>query len=54
MRRLLLPVLILAVVLGCAGAAQAHQSGTTLNLVAYSTPKPVMRQNSESIWSLSA
>ena len=44
MRRLLLPVLILAVVLGCAGAAQAHQSGTTLNLVAYSTPKPVMQK----------
>jgi sulfate/thiosulfate transport system substrate-binding protein len=44
MRRLLLPVLILAVVLGCAGAAQAHQSSTTLNLVAYSTPKPVMQK----------
>ena len=44
MRRLLLPVLVLAVVLGCAGAAQAHQSSTTLNLVAYSTPKPVMQK----------
>jgi sulfate/thiosulfate transport system substrate-binding protein len=44
MRRLLLPALILAVVLGCAGAAQARQTGTTLNLVAYSTPKPIMQK----------
>ena len=44
MRRLLLPALILAVVLGCAGAAQARQAGTTLNLVAFSTPKPVVQK----------
>jgi sulfate/thiosulfate transport system substrate-binding protein len=43
MRRLLLFALILPVVFGCAsGAAQARQTGTTLNLVAYSTPKAVM------------
>jgi sulfate/thiosulfate transport system substrate-binding protein len=42
MRRLLLFGLILPVVFGCAGAAQARQTGTTVNLVAYSTPKPVM------------
>jgi sulfate/thiosulfate transport system substrate-binding protein len=42
MRRLLLFALILPVVFGCASAAQARQAGTTLNLVAYSTPKPVM------------
>jgi sulfate transport system substrate-binding protein len=43
MRRLLLPALIVPVVFGCAsGAAQARQAGTTLNLVAYSTPKAVM------------
>jgi sulfate transport system substrate-binding protein len=44
MRRLLLFALILPVVFVCAGAAQARQSGTTLNLVAYSTPKPVMQK----------
>jgi sulfate/thiosulfate transport system substrate-binding protein len=45
MRRLLLFALILPVVFGCAsGAAQARQAGTTLNLVAYSTPKPVMQK----------
>src|SRR5690348_10524702 len=47
MRKLLLFALILPVVFGCAGAAQAEQSrqaGTTLNLVAYSTPKAVMCQ----------
>ena len=43
MRRFLLVALILPVLLGCASsAAQAHRAGTTLNLVAYSTPKPVM------------
>jgi sulfate transport system substrate-binding protein len=43
MRRFLLVALILPVLFGCASsAAQAHQAGTTLNLVAYSTPKPVM------------
>jgi sulfate transport system substrate-binding protein len=42
MRRLLLLALILPVALVCAGAAEARQTGTTLNLVAYSTPKAVM------------
>jgi len=43
MRRLLLFALILPVVFGCASsAAQAHQAGTNLDLVAYSTPKTVM------------
>ena len=45
MRRLLLCTVILPVVFGCASsAAQAREAGTTLNLVAYSTPKPVMQQ----------
>jgi sulfate transport system substrate-binding protein len=43
MRRLLLAALILPVAFACASAAQARQAGTTLNLVAYSTPKPVMQ-----------
>lgn len=46
MRKLLLFALILPVVFGCASAAAratgARQTGTTLNLVAYSTPKPVL------------
>ena len=46
MRRLLPFALIIAVLFACAGAAQAshksHRSGTTVNLVAYSTPKAVM------------
>jgi sulfate/thiosulfate transport system substrate-binding protein len=42
MRRLLLLVLILPVVFLGASAAQARHAGTTLNLVAYSTPKAVM------------
>lgn len=42
MRRLLLVASILLVVFSCASAARARQAGTTLNLVAYSTPKPVM------------
>jgi sulfate/thiosulfate transport system substrate-binding protein len=45
MRRLLLFALILPVVFGCAsGAAQARQTGTTLNLVAFSTPKPIVQK----------
>jgi sulfate/thiosulfate transport system substrate-binding protein len=45
MRRLLLFALVLPVVFGCAsGAAQARQAGTTVNLVAYSTPKPVLQK----------
>jgi sulfate/thiosulfate transport system substrate-binding protein len=43
MRRFLLVALILPAVFGCAsGAAQARQTGTTVDFVAYSTPKPVM------------
>jgi len=46
MRRALLLALILpvvfVVVFAGGGAAQARRAGTTLNLVAYSTPKPVM------------
>ena len=43
MRRVFFFALILPVVFGCAsGAAQARQTGTTVNLVAYSTPKAVM------------
>jgi sulfate/thiosulfate transport system substrate-binding protein len=44
MRRLLLCGLIIPVVFGFAGAAQAHRAGTTVSLVAYSTPKPVMQK----------
>jgi len=44
MRRLLLIVLVLPAVLVCASAAQARQTGTTLSLVAFSTPKPVIQQ----------
>src|SRR5438874_6765375 len=44
MRRLLIPALILPVACACAGAAEARQAGTTINLVAYSTPKPVMQK----------
>jgi sulfate/thiosulfate transport system substrate-binding protein len=43
MRRFLLGALILPVLFGCASsAAQARRTGTTVNLVAYSTPKAVM------------
>ena len=43
MRKFFLVALILPVLFGCASsAAQARQAGTTLNLVAYSTPKAVM------------
>src|ERR1043166_6478768 len=45
MRRLMLFALILPVVFGCAsGSAEARQTGTTLNLIAYSTPKPVLQK----------
>lgn len=44
MRRLLLLVLVLPVVFVCASAAQARRTGTTVNLVAYSTPKPIMQK----------
>jgi sulfate/thiosulfate-binding protein len=44
MRRLLLLAPILPVTLICASAAQARQAGTTLNLVAYSTPKPIIQK----------
>jgi sulfate/thiosulfate transport system substrate-binding protein len=44
MRRLLLVALILPIVAACAGAAQARQAGTNLNVVAYSTPKPVLQK----------
>jgi sulfate/thiosulfate transport system substrate-binding protein len=45
MRRVLLPALIIPVLFGCASsAAQARQAGATVNLVAYSTPKPVMQK----------
>jgi sulfate/thiosulfate-binding protein len=44
MRRLLLLALILPVAFACAAAAQARHAGTTINLVAYSTPKPVMQK----------
>jgi sulfate/thiosulfate transport system substrate-binding protein len=42
MRRLLFLALILPIVFVCASAAQARQAGTTLNLVAFSTPKAVV------------
>jgi sulfate/thiosulfate transport system substrate-binding protein len=45
MRKLLFCALALPVLFGCASsAAQARQAGTTLDLVAYSTPKPVMQK----------
>jgi sulfate/thiosulfate transport system substrate-binding protein len=42
MRRLVVLSLLVPVVLVCASGAQARGTGTTLDLVAYSTPKPVM------------
>ena len=43
MRKLFFCALVLPVLFGCASSsAQARQTGTTLNLVAYSTPKDVM------------
>src|SRR6478609_4877551 len=44
MRRLLLLALLVPVACAVVGAAQARQAGTTVNLVAYSTPKPVMQE----------
>jgi sulfate/thiosulfate transport system substrate-binding protein len=44
MRRLLLLALLVPVACAVVGAAQARQAGTTVNLVAYSTPKPVMQK----------
>src|SRR3954467_12196438 len=45
MRKFFLVALILPVLFGCASsAAQARQTGTTLDLIAYSTPKPVMQK----------
>jgi sulfate transport system substrate-binding protein len=45
MRKALFFALILPVLFGCASsAAQARQTGTTVKLVAYSTPKPVMQK----------
>ena len=45
MRKALFFVLILPVLFGCASsAAEARQAGTTVKLVAYSTPKPVMQK----------
>jgi sulfate/thiosulfate-binding protein len=44
MRRFASFALIVPAVLVCAAAAQARGAGTTLNLVAYSTPKPVMQK----------
>jgi len=44
MRRILPFVLIVPVLFLSVGAAQAHRAGTTLNLVAYSTPKPVLQK----------
>ena len=42
MRKLVLFALILPVVFGCATAAQARRASTTVNLIAFSTPKAVM------------
>ncbi len=45
MRRLLLLLaLFLPVTAACAGAAEAQRGGTSLNLVAFSTPKPVLQK----------
>jgi sulfate transport system substrate-binding protein len=44
MRRLLLLALLVPVACAFVGAAQARRAGTTINLVAYSTPKPVMQK----------
>jgi sulfate/thiosulfate-binding protein len=44
MRRFAPFALLLPISLVIAGAANAHRSGTTVNLVAYSTPKPVMQK----------
>ncbi|HET8752444.1 MAG TPA: sulfate ABC transporter substrate-binding protein [Gaiellaceae bacterium] len=44
MRRFLLFALVLPVAYACAGAAQARPAGTSISLVAYSTPKPVVQK----------
>src|SRR4029077_9428937 len=44
MRRLLLLALLVSIACAVVGAAQARQAGTSINLVAYSTPKPVMEK----------
>ena len=44
MRRLLLLALLVSIACAVVGAAQARQAGTSINLVAYSTPKPVMQK----------
>lgn len=44
MRRLLVLALILPAVFVCTSAAQARQAGTTVSLVAYSTPMPIMQR----------
>jgi sulfate/thiosulfate transport system substrate-binding protein len=44
MRRLLLFLLLVPVLASCAGAAEARTTGTTVNLVAFSTPKPVLQK----------
>lgn len=43
MRRLV-PILVVLLLAACAGAAQARETGVTVNLVAYSTPKPVLQK----------
>ncbi len=45
MRRHILPLVLLpALVAACGGASAASRSHTTLNLVAYSTPQPVLKK----------
>ena len=44
MRRLAPIALLLPITLAVAGAANAHRSGASVNLVAYSTPKPVLQK----------
>jgi sulfate/thiosulfate transport system substrate-binding protein len=52
-RRPLVVLSLLALALAAAAGASAHSSGTTLNLVAYSTPKPVMGRLID-LWSKTA
>lgn len=52
-RRLFAVLTVLALALAAATGASAHSSGTTLNLVAYSTPKPVMAKLID-LWSKTA
>jgi sulfate/thiosulfate transport system substrate-binding protein len=44
MRRLAPIALLLPIALAVAGAANAHRSGASVSLVAYSTPKPVLQK----------